>query len=292
MPSERTIAACRHQTIVRLKSGGVVSAESEADWFLSELLGIDRPELHLRVRDAFPSSLKGRLEGWLQDRIQGRPLQYILGETEFFSLPFAVTSDVLIPRPETELLVEQILHRIGPSDARSGPILDIGTGSGAIAVTLAHSLPRIRVVATDISLSAIHIAQQNAARNGVSDRIAFLCADALCSLRGAQGFSAIVSNPPYIPTQDLAQLPRDVRLYEPCRALDGGSDGLSTIRRIVSEAAPHLQEAGLLALEVDSRNAEASKDLVEAQGAYEGISIQPDMAGRPRMILARKILVE
>lgn len=287
-----SISTVLRSTTSRLTAAGVASPEPEASWLLSSLLDIGRADLHLRSREIFPSRLDDALESALRRRCEGEPLQYILGETEFYALPFSVSPDVLIPRPETECLVDRVLERLRESPASDRPILDVGTGSGAIAVALAHELPSARLIATDLSPDALRQARRNADRNGVGRRIAFVNADALAPFTGASPFRAVVSNPPYIPTPDLAALPDDVRRHEPEMALDGGPDGLDVIRKLLPACEGLLEPGGWMALEVDSRHADAAAALVGARTRLMDTQLHVDLNGLPRLLMARKPFVQ
>ena len=290
MPSPPTIADILRETVARLSAAGTPSPEVDADWILASLLSLDRSALHLSADQPVPPDLASRIEDAVHLRVSGHPLQYIVSETEFFSLPFRVDPNVLIPRPETECLVELVLERIRHNAAPR--VLDVGTGSGAIAVALASVLPSARVIATDCSLAALHVARLNAVANGVQDRVHFLCGDVLGPIAGTTlDFDALVSNPPYIPTSDLLLLPKEVRDHEPVEALDGGPDGLDAIRRVVGEAGRVLQPGGWLALEVDTRYATQAAALIADQSGFHPPEIHDDLTHRPRVMLTRKLLL-
>jgi release factor glutamine methyltransferase len=209
-------------------------------------------------------------------RGQGEPMAYILGEREFYGLEFAVSRSVLIPRPETELLVELALARIpGNADVRS---LDLGTGSGAIAVALAKARPQARLTAVDIDYAALGVARDNARRHRV--RVRFFCGDWFGALPG-ESFDLIVSNPPYVAAGDPHLAMGDVR-FEPQRALLGGADGLDCIRAIVAKAAAHLRPGAWLLFEHGYDQAEACRKLLDAHG-YGRVQSWPDLAGIPRV---------
>lgn len=220
-------------------------------------------------------------------RLAGEPMQYIFGETEFYGLPFHVTPDVLIPRPETELLVEKVIEwAAGPASRIPAPrILDIGTGSGAIAVALARKLPHAEVTAIDLSAPALAIARQNAERNGV-DRIRFLRGDLLAPVTG-ETFDAVVSNPPYVSRADRDSLSVEVRDYEPGLALFAGGDGLDIYRRLIPAASDVLTPGGLLALEFGYGQDDSLSALLTVAG-FQTIQIFPDLQGIPRVAFAQR----
>ncbi|MFC5861337.1 peptide chain release factor N(5)-glutamine methyltransferase [Acidicapsa dinghuensis] len=226
-------------------------------------------------------------EAFMSRRIAGEPIQYILGECEFFGLPFTVTRDVLIPRPETEHLVEKVI-RIAQSLPQQDPlhIADIGTGSGAIAVAAAHTLPQARILATDLSPNALSAARQNAERNNVADRIELVEGDLLSPLAGHR-FSIIASNPPYVPMADCDTLSKEVRDYEPHLALFAGGDGLDVYRRLIPNAREHLVPGGWLLMEIGYGQQEAIAKLFQSNG-YLKIQFIPDYQLIPRVAVAQK----
>jgi len=220
----------------------------------------------------------------LSRRAAGEPIQYIVGETEFYGLPFHVTREVLIPRPETEHLVEKVLELL---PLFSPPrIVDVGTGSGAIAIALAHEWPSAVVTSIDVSSSALELARRNAARNGFADRIRFLEGDLLAPVAGEQ-FDVVVSNPPYVATVDRETLAAEVREHEPAVALFAGDDGLDVIRRLIPEALAALVSGGYLLLEIGQSQSGATGDLLASAG-YEAIEFVPDLQGIPRVAVARR----
>jgi release factor glutamine methyltransferase len=229
----------------------------------------------------------------VERRLRGEPIQYITGETEFYGLSFRVTRDVLIPRPETEQLVEKILewsHRfLGRETAAR--MVDVGTGSGAIAVALARKLPqsavRAAVTAIDLSRAALDVARQNAEINGVADRIRFLSGDLLAPV-AAEKFEIVVSNPPYVPSRDRDALAVEVRDYEPGLALFAGDDGLDVYRRLIPAAFAVLTPGGLLALECGYGQEEAIGALLAASG-FMRIEFFPDLQGIPRVVCAQRL---
>lgn len=214
--------------------------------------------------------------------MDGEPIQYIAGEAEFYGLPFRVTCDVLIPRPETEHLVETALRLA--SDFANPRIVDVGTGSGAIAVALAHTLKSDRVTGIDLSPAALTVARDNAARHGVPVR--FLQGDLLEPVAG-ESFDLIVSNPPYIPTTDRDTLSVEVRDHEPALALFAGEDGLFIYRRLIPAAHAHLRDNGYLALEIGYGQSTAIAGLL-AQSGFRDIAFTPDLQGIPRIAHAQR----
>jgi release factor glutamine methyltransferase len=219
----------------------------------------------------------------LERRYKGEPIQYITGETEFYGLPFRVTPDVLIPRPETEHLVNKVIELAARFEQPR--IVDVGTGSGAIAVALAHKLPHAKIAATDISERALAVARENAKCNGVSIR--FLPGDLLAPVAGER-FEIVVSNPPYVSSGDRATLSVEVREYEPALALFAGDDGLDVFRRLIPAAFDALTPGGFVALEIGYGQSAAITDLLTRAG-FEQIEIVADLRGIPRVVCARRL---
>jgi release factor glutamine methyltransferase len=245
----------------------------------------------------------------LSRREAREPIAYILGAKEFWSLSLAVSRDVMIPRPETEILVEAVLEKIGSefrvpsseferasSRLTAGSvnpelrILDLGTGCGAIALALATEIPLGRVYALDRSRPALRIASRNATALGLAGRVHFLAGDLfepLRTARGGGGFDLIVSNPPYIPSGALALLPQEIAAYEPLEALDGGPDGLRFHRRIIEGAPGYLSAGGWLALEVGDGQSWAAVELLRMSDQFGPAEVKKDLAGHDRVVLAR-----
>ncbi|MGB6194688.1 MAG: peptide chain release factor N(5)-glutamine methyltransferase, partial [Terracidiphilus sp.] len=251
---------------------------------LLHLIGKNRAWLLAHLDDDFAGCAAIGYEGLLRRRLAGEPIQYIMGEAEFFGLPFRVTSDVLIPRPETEHLVERA---IALAERFAGPrIVDIGTGSGAIAVTLAHILSTAQVTAIDLSEAALAVARENAERNGVLSRINFIGGDLLEPVK-AQRFDLVVSNPPYVPARDRVTLSVEVRDYEPTLALFGGEDGLEAYRRLIPAAHTALAPGGCIALEIGYGQSEALGSLLLDAG-FAHIEFTPDLQRIARVATAQR----
>ncbi|MHB8303243.1 MAG: peptide chain release factor N(5)-glutamine methyltransferase [Acidobacteriaceae bacterium] len=262
-----------------------LEARSRADstLLLRHVLGIPHAELYAyRERHLTQLQLR-KFQGYINERLQGKPIQYITGEQEFFGLPFRVTPDVLIPRPETEHLVEAAIARL--QNCSAPRIVDVGTGSGAIAIALAHTMPHSEIVALDISAVALAVAEQNARQNGVAERIQFLQSDLLAAVVGER-FDAVVSNPPYIALSERAALATEVREYEPALALFAGPTGLEIYQRLIVEASDLLASGGWLLMEIGH----GQRDAVEAmlQG-WDGVEFIPDLQSIPRVVVARKV---
>lgn len=232
--------------------------------------------------DKAPADSANAMRALVERRLRGEPIQYITGETEFYRLPIAVNRDVLIPRPETELLVERAVEL---ARVFSRPrVLDVGTGSGAIAIAVAHELPDAQVTATEISQAALKVAQRNADRNQVAIR--FLHGDLLRPVSGEQ-FEIIVSNPPYVPQRDRDSLSVEVREFEPAQALFAGKDGLAVYRRLIPAAFAALVSGGFVALEIGYSQKSGAAALL-AESGFAEIDFAPDLQGIPRVASARR----
>ena len=264
---------------------GIESPQLEAELLLAAALGTTRSQLYLQP-DCAPTAGEASLfSRFVEKRIERIPLQYITGEAGFRHLTLQVDSSVLIPRPETEILVEVALelaiHR-GGSD-----VLELGCGSGAIALSLLYESKSTRVVATDISAAAIRTASRNAVRYDLDSRMRFVCGDLLTPLREAPHFDMIISNPPYIRSGDLGALEPGVRDYEPRQALDGGVDGLTFYRRIARDAAGLLSAGGQLFLEVGDDQSGEAMEILRESGNYVDVAARDDLNGIPRVVSAR-----
>lgn len=228
---------------------------------------------------------RARFRALVKERAQGQPVAYLVGRREFFSISFAVNRHVLIPRPETEVLVSTVLG-IVPEEA-AARILDIGTGSGAIAISVALHRGNTTIIAIDPSREALDVARGNADRLEVLTRVDFREGDLFAPLEANERFDVIVSNPPYVPTGDIATLERDVRDFEPHSALDGGADGLHFIRRLIVEAPARLKDDGWLAIEFGIDQHEPIRELLCATNHYQDLRFIADVARRPRVVVAR-----
>jgi len=220
----------------------------------------------------------------IERRRSGEPIQYITGEAEFFGLPFRVTRAVLIPRPETEHVVEKVIE-LAAGMARP-QIVDVGTGSGAIAVSVAAKIPSAAIAAIDISAAALDLARENAKRNGVTDRIRFLDGNLLAPV-SEEKFDFVVSNPPYVPETDRTSLSVEVREYEPGLALFAGADGLAVYRRLIPAAYDALVPSGWIVLEIGYGQQEAIRSLL-AESKFMEIGFTADLQGIPRVAYARR----
>ena len=274
-----------------LRDAGIDSARLDAEVLLRHFLGMEKAELYLGSDLALNAMAEREFQKLLLRRAGREPIAYITGHKEFWSLDLVVTPEVLIPRPETELLVELAFKLSTPRSGTSPrKILDLGTGSGAIAVSLAKELPQARIFAVDISAAAIEIARLNARRHGVEERMGFFCGDLFEAVADErEGFDLIVANPPYIRCGDLAGLAPEIRQWEPIMALNGGADGLLYYRRIVAEAGDYLKGGGSILIELGDAMGDAVARLFAAAGGFETAQVYRDYAGKERVIAAAKI---
>ena len=246
----------------------------------------DRTQLHLGDYEVDEERMKAFHEA-LDSYARGVPVQYITGGTEFMGLEFQVNPSVLIPRPETEVLVERVLQLMSKEGFASPYILDLGTGSGAIAVSLTKHNPLCKIVASDISEEAMEVARANAVLNGVIDRIHFILSDLFSGIDENERFDLVISNPPYIPADRYEVLPLEVK-NEPRIALDGGEKGLDFYRKIIPESAKRLKGLGYLVMEMGFGQSEAVKKLADDTGSFIDTEIVKDYNGINRVFFARK----
>ncbi|MBI4573879.1 MAG: peptide chain release factor N(5)-glutamine methyltransferase [candidate division NC10 bacterium] len=285
-----TVEDCLASGTLLLEGAGVGSARLDAECLLAHVLGWPRWRLVADQRRRLSQEEFGRYLSLLQRREWREPLAYLVGQREFWSLDFAVSPGVLIPRPETETLVEAALAVLGEAHPQPPVIVDLCTGTGAIAIALAREIPGATVIATDISRRAIRIARGNAETHGVADRVTFLRGDLWRALNGhvaADGAGLVVSNPPYVPSGALSTLMPEVQ-WEPRRALDGGADGLRFHREIIAGAPRVLRAGGVLLLEIGGDQGGAVSSLLEAGGGFEAPRILRDLAGRDRVVAAQR----
>lgn len=275
----------------KLATHGIDTARLDAETLLAHALALDRAQLLARLTSPISPIQREVFQRLIERRIRREPLAYITGKREFWSRDFSVTPDVLIPRPETELLVETTLQLAVQSRTSNLHlpihILDIGTGSGCIAITLVKELPSAELWAVDLSPAALTIALDNAQRHDVGKRLHFLRSDLFSSINEDLRFDIIVSNPPYIAQRDFTALQPEVRNWEPRAALDGGKDGLTFYRRLVSESPRRLRSGGWLIMEIGAGQCSAVMRLVQAQSNFRESFCVQDYAGFDRVISAR-----
>lgn len=286
MNNRLTIKEILERTIGHFEKYGVMNPRLDAEVLLADLLGLQRIQLYVRFDQPLTTHEVDQYRERVVLRSKRVPVAYIIGHQEFMSLPFVVRKDVLIPRPETEHLVETVMQYVKAQGWSSPLIVDIGTGSGAIAVSLAHYLPDAKVAAVDLSADALAVAKENSEHNHVAERISLYKGSFLSPIITA-GLTPdiVVSNPPYIPSGDLQGLQAEVQ-YEPKLALDGGKDGLDPYRQIIAQAEKVLRSGGLLAFEVGAGQGESVAVMME--GNFTEISIIPDLAGIGRVVMGVK----
>lgn len=274
-----------------LRAAGVPDSRREAGSLMAYVLGRDRSYVLGHADEIIADDEEARFNECLELRMTGRPLQYITGHQEFFGLDFEVSTDVLIPRPETELLVETALKLM--VGLESAPLIcDVGTGSGCITVTLLHELrefPAARAVAIDVSEAALRVAKGNASHHTVAERIEFIVSDCFSKLDPHQfQFDLIVSNPPYVAERAIEGLQREVRDFEPRLALAAGVDGLDIVRRLLSEAGSFLRANGKLLFEIGFDQGEAVERLID-RDRWKLLDIHKDLQGIPRTVALEKL---
>jgi release factor glutamine methyltransferase len=265
---------------------GVESPRLHAELLLAHLLNLPRMKLYLNFERVLAAAEVEELRELICRRGRREPLQHIAGSTSFCGLEIAVNRDVLVPRPETEVLAEHAWTFLSTIHSQPSTALDFGTGSGCIAIALAVKCPGARVYAVDISPEALVLARQNAASNGVGERIQFVQGDGFAALPERIRFDLIVSNPPYIPSAEIASLQPEVRDYDPRAALDGGPDGLEFYRRLAGEARPFLKAESRMMLEFGDGQAEAVREIFQKQN-WIVEAIKQDYTQRPRILIAK-----
>jgi release factor glutamine methyltransferase len=316
--TEMNIRSALREAMTRLESAGVPSHALAAELLLMHALERDRTSLYTYPEDEIPLAALEKFQALIAQRAAGAPTQYLTGKQEFWGLDFEVTHAVLIPRPETEHVIEVTLERL-ETERKNAPLhlADIGTGSGCLAIALAHELPHAEIIATDISREALEVARRNAARHNAADRIQFVESDLFELFRGDESLSpqnpehtrdlaaphknagwqpalrddvprldAIVSNPPYIPLGKAAGLQREVRGHEPAIALFAGDDGLAIYIPLIREAPAFLKPRGLLVLELGHNSLPRVRSTLERTRAWSDIRVTNDLAGIPRVISA------
>lgn len=286
-----TIAEALKEAGERLRADSVSGAANDvldAQTLLAEAIGKDRTYLIINFTQQAPEDLLSKFREMVNRRAAGEPLQYITGHQEFFGLDFEVTPDVLIPRPETELIVEEAI-RIVQQDRITRPVIvDVGAGSGCIAVALARELGDARMIASDISEAALRVARRNAARHGLGDRVDFAASDLLDAFAEEDFADFILSNPPYVSEEETHSLQREVRDWEPRLALTDSNDGLSFYRRLLKDAPMRLKPGGRLICEMGYTQSEKISAMIDRR-VWDGGRLLDDLQGIPRTIVLRKL---
>jgi len=272
-----------------LRKKGADSPRLDAEVLLAHARGCQRIELYTAFEEETAQPLRETFRALVQRRAGGTPVAYLVGHREFFSLSFQVTPAVLIPRPESELLVIRVLDLAKPyAEGTPLRIADVGTGSGILAVCCAKNLPACTVTAIDISPAALALAQKNAEQHQVADRLEFVLGDLFANRQATAEYDFIVSNPPYVASEEMASLDAGVRDHEPHLALDGGKQGTEIIARFLPQATERLKPGGWLLMEVGPGNAALVEQLVAHQAALKLQETIADLAGHPRVVQARK----
>ncbi len=287
MAEEWTVRRVLDWTTAHLKQHGSETPRLDAEILLAHARTCRRIELYTRFDEPLTDAQRAVMRDLTKRRAKSEPVAYLVGHREFFSLDFRVTPDVLIPRPDTETLVVELLDAARPLE--SPRVLDLGTGSGCIAIAAAVNHPSARVTATDLSETALAVARENAGKHAVSDRIRFLQGDLFAPLGGDEQFDVIASNAPYIADGERDTLQNDVRRYEPHTALFAGPIGTEVLFRIIDQAAARLVSNGALILEISPEQAAAVRARIESNGAYQDIHVTKDAAGLCRVVRARKV---
>ncbi|MGO9136668.1 MAG: peptide chain release factor N(5)-glutamine methyltransferase [Syntrophales bacterium] len=285
--SEMDISNTLNEAIHVLKSSGCATPRLDAEVLLSACLKMDRTRFHIACEKSVTENDYQEFQRCIERRKRGEPVAYIVGKKEFWSLPFEVNKHVLIPRPETEILVEEVLRICSSLKTRELKVLEVGTGSGAISVALAHELKNAQIVATDISQDAINIASRNAQNNDVTNQISFLLGNLFEPVSGE--FDIIVSNPPYISKEEYDSLPAGVRDFEPEFALLAGADGTLFHREIIKAGAIHLKPGGWSFMEIAAGQKKMVENMLNESDLYDNIAFRNDYAGIERVAIARRV---
>jgi release factor glutamine methyltransferase len=294
-----TILEVLRWTTDHFQEKGVSEPRTSAEVLLAHVLNVSRLDLYLRYEQPLTPQELARFKALVQRRRRGEPVAYLTGRKEFWSLDFQVTPAVLIPRPETEILVQTALEAAkeyleeaiaAKRHPKNAPFLglEVGVGSGAVVVALARELPDSRWLALDLSAEALDLARDNARRHGVANRILFLQSDLLSAVKPQARFSLLVANLPYIPQAQWERLPRDIRDFEPREALLGGRNGLALLQPLAEQAHQYLEDGAWLALEVGEGQAPRLVELLQQTGAYDRLEKVKDYSGIERVVRGRR----
>lgn len=299
-PEAWTVRRVLEWTTGHLKKHGSDTARLDAEILLAHARGCQRIQLYTAYDEPLADAVRATMRDLVQRRAQAEPVAYLVGHREFFSLNFRVTRDVLIPRPDTETLVIEIIEGVKTLVAASTSsgqtagtvrVLDLCTGSGCVAIAVAKNCQmtklNVNVVATDISAAALNIARENAAANKIDDRVEFFEGDLFAPLATAAKFDIIAGNPPYISSAEIDTLDAEVAKHEPRLALDGGPTGLSVFERLIAAAPQHAAPGALFLMEISPEQTEPLQQMLTAHGGYSDVTVRKDLAGRPRVIRAR-----
>ncbi len=291
MSEEWTLGRLLQWTADFLKERGADSPRLDAEVLLAQVRGCPRIALYTAFDELADETTRTKFRELVKQRAAGTPVAYLAGKREFYSLSFRVTPAVLIPRPETEFVAIGLLDWIkqSPQPPERWRIVDVGTGSGILAIVAARSVSNADVTAIDISPAALEIARANAADHGVAERIQFIESDLLAALPAVRELDVIVSNPPYVSTSEWEQLKRDVRDFEPREALDAGPLGTEVIERLIPQAAERLRADGTLFIEVSPMIEPRVRQLLTADGRYEELPSLKDLAGHARVVCGKRL---
>lgn len=284
---EWTVRRVLEWTIGHLKKHGSDTARLDAEVLLAHARGCSRIQLYTAYDEILPDAARQKMRDLVKRRVNAEPVAYLVGTKEFYSLAFEVNRDVLIPRPDTELLVMETLRLV--KEIAAPTILELGVGSGCISTAIAVNSKTARLVGIEISPPTMAVAQRNLERHKVADRVELRCGDLLGPVKKGELFDVLVTNPPYIPTAEIQTLAPNVRNHEPHRALDGGADGLDIIRRIAAEAPAFVKPGGWVLIEFSPEQADVVLAIFQQPGsAFEQAAIVSDLAPLPRMLRARR----
>lgn len=279
---EWTVKKILDWTTEHLTKHGSESARLDAEILLAHARGCRRIELYTRYGEVLSEAERARMRDFVRRRANAEPVAYLVGYKEFYSLPFKVTPDVLIPRPETEMLVLEAVEFAKERGGKTTRMLDLCTGSGCVGVAAARNHAGLEVVATDVSRAALAIAAENAERNGVSGRVTFLEGDLFGAVPTGARFDVIASNPPYVTTGEMESLAKDIRAHEPALALEAGEEGLDCLRRIAEEVAEFLNPGGLLLVEMDPKQTSVFVEWLRPR--FNEVSVLKDLGGQARVV--------
>lgn len=271
-----------------LKSKGVESPRVEAEWLLSHALGNRRIDLYLQFDRLLSPTESVHYKSLLQQRLDHKPLQYIIGETEFMGLSLLVNENVLIPRPETEQLVEKAIKLLENSSSAPLKVLDVGTGSGNIAIALAKFLPSVEVTAIDVSEAAINLAKENADKNGVSDKINFLVFDLNSDGFPDEMYDMVISNPPYISKLEMKTLQDEVKNWEPEVALTDQSDGFKLIEQVINKATKSIHKGGHILIEIGGNEQKERVEKLLSNAGFLNVNVEEDYNSYARFAFAER----
>lgn len=293
MVKDITIEELLKKGVDILKEGDFLNPFLDVQLLLCYTLNVDKVHIYTHKKDLVDKESVDKFLNLVYKRKEGYPLQYILGKQEFMGIDFYVEEGVLVPRPDTEVLVEKVIDIVKHKykDKKVVNVIDIGTGSGAITLSLAYYLKNTFIYSIDISDKALYVANKNCNRLNLQDRVKFLKGNLLEPLSDLKLFNSIdiiVSNPPYIPSREIDSLQKEVSRYEPRLALDGGEDGLDYYRQIVSQSLKYLTEEGILAFEIGFDQGMAVKEIIERSGQFENVEIIKDLAGHDRVVVGFK----